>query len=130
MPDAVADTHALIQYLEDSPRLGKAENQVFEQCDRGEIRIFISTISLVEIIYLHRISANFVEQLQLALEAKNSGLVVVDLTSDIVYTLAKIPRNNVPDMPDRLIAATAKYLDLPLISRDSRMPMTGVELIG
>lgn len=81
-------------------------------------------------IYLHRISANFVEQLQLALEAKNSGLVVVDLTPDIVYTLAKIPRDSVPDMLDRLIAATAKYLDLPLISRDSRIPMTGVELIG
>ncbi|WP_404824250.1 hypothetical protein [Nostoc flagelliforme] len=32
-------------------------------------------------------------------------------------------------MPDRIIAATAKYLGLPLISRDSRMPLSGVAII-
>ena len=40
MSDAVTDTHALIWYLEDSPRLSAAANQTFEQCDRGEIVIY------------------------------------------------------------------------------------------
>ncbi|MGL5807389.1 MAG: hypothetical protein ACRC2R_25050 [Xenococcaceae cyanobacterium] len=33
MSDAVSDTHALIWYLEDSPRLSAAANKLFEQCD-------------------------------------------------------------------------------------------------
>ncbi len=37
MSNAVTDTHALIWYLEDSPRLGEAANRVFNECDRGEI---------------------------------------------------------------------------------------------
>jgi hypothetical protein len=39
MTDVVTDTHALIWYLEDSPRLSQAANQVFDQLDRGEIFI-------------------------------------------------------------------------------------------
>jgi PIN domain nuclease of toxin-antitoxin system len=39
MSNAVTDTHALIWYLEDSPRLGAAANRVFNECDRGEIVI-------------------------------------------------------------------------------------------
>lgn len=35
MSNAVTDTHALIWYLEDSPRLGAAANRVFNECDRG-----------------------------------------------------------------------------------------------
>ena len=38
MSDAVTDTHALIWYLEDSPRLSSAANQTFEQCDRHRYR--------------------------------------------------------------------------------------------
>ena len=52
MSDAVTDTHALIWYLQDSPRLSTAANGVFDRCDRGEIVIYIPTICLVEIVYL------------------------------------------------------------------------------
>jgi PIN domain nuclease of toxin-antitoxin system len=62
MSNAVTDTHALIWYLEDNPKLSEAANEVFEQCDRGEIVIYIPTICLVEIVYLQekaRISSDF-----------------------------------------------------------------------
>ena len=52
MSDVVTDTHALIWYLEDSPRLSAAADRVFKQCDRGEITIYIPTISLLEVTYL------------------------------------------------------------------------------
>jgi hypothetical protein len=35
MLDAVADTHGLIWYLEDSPRLGSAASEIFSGCDPG-----------------------------------------------------------------------------------------------
>ena len=52
MTDCVTDTHGLIWYLEDHPRLGPAASQRFDACDRGESIIYIPTICLVEIIYL------------------------------------------------------------------------------
>jgi PIN domain nuclease of toxin-antitoxin system len=77
MSDLVTDTHALIWYLEDSPRLSPRANQAFDKCDAGEIIIYIPTICLVEIVYLQergRISANMKSQLDTALAVKTSGL--------------------------------------------------------
>ena len=132
MSNLVTDTHALIWYLEDSSRLSPAANQVFEECERGEIVIYIPTICLVEIVYLQekgRISADMKSQLDAALIAGTSGMILVNLTDEVVTALATIPQDNVPDMPDRIIAATAKYLGLPLINRDTRMPLSGVRII-
>src|SRR5438128_5208691 len=123
MPDVVTDTHALIWYLEDDPRLGSAANQAFEACDRGDITIYIPTICLVEILYLHekgRIPTKLKAELDSALRAGTTGLVVVDLTSEVVNTMARVSRTSIPDMPDRIIAATAVHLGLSLISRDSK----------
>jgi len=43
--------------------------------------------------------------------------------------LARIPRDSIPDMPDRIIAATAKHLGLSLISRDSKITASGINVI-
>ena len=52
MTDVVTDTHGLIWYLEDSPRLSVAARDAFDRCDRGEMVVFVPTICLVEIVYL------------------------------------------------------------------------------
>lgn len=59
----------------------------------------------------------------------NSGLVVVDLTHEVVDWLGKIPRTAVPELPDRIIAATALHLGVPLISRDQVMQQAGLTVI-
>lgn len=76
-----------------------------------------------------RIPANLKTQLDAELQAGTSGLVLADLTAEVVGALARIPPASVPDMPDRIIAATALHLGLPLISQDSRMPLAGVRII-
>jgi PIN domain nuclease of toxin-antitoxin system len=55
------------------------------------------------------------------LKLPNSSFVTQDLTEDIAQTLAQIPRSTVPDMPDRIIAATALHLNLPLVTKDSKI---------
>ena len=40
---------------------------------------------------------------------------------DIVRFLSRVPRDEVPDTPDRIIAATALYFEVPIISRDSQI---------
>jgi len=132
MPDAVTDTHGLIWYLEDSPRLGTAARRFFEACDYGEGVIYIPTICQVEIIYLQekgRIPAELKAALDAELATGTSGLVLAALTPDIANVVARVPRLDVPDMCDRIIAATAVYLDLPLISRDRKIRLSGVEII-
>jgi PIN domain nuclease of toxin-antitoxin system len=132
MPDVVTDTHGLIWYLEDSPLLGPRARETFHACDRGEIVVYIPTICLVEIVYLQdkgRIPAELKMQLDAELQASTSGLVLVDLTAEVANAVARVPRSEVPDMPDRIIAATALHLGLPLISRDRKIQLSGVNTI-
>ena len=132
MSDVVTDTHALIWYLEDSPRLSIAANRLFHRCDGGEIIIYIPTICLVEIIYLQekgRIPFQLKTQLDRELMHGSTGMIVYELTTEVVEALATIPRDSVPDLPDPIIAATAVHLGLPLISRDSKIATSKVDTI-
>ena len=47
----------------------------------------------------------------------------------VVDAVAHVSRAEVPDMPDRIIAATALALGLPVISRDARIRMSQVASI-
>jgi PIN domain nuclease of toxin-antitoxin system len=96
--------------LEDSPRLGTNASQIFTACEQGELVIWVPTICLVEIIYLqerNRISLELKERFNAELQAGNSGLVLADLTAEVIEAVEQVPRDVVPDMPDRIIVATA-----------------------
>jgi PIN domain nuclease of toxin-antitoxin system len=132
MTGAVADTHALIWYLEDSPHLSAAAKETFDACDRGEIVVYVPTICLVELVYLQekgRISPDLKTQFDTELKAGSSGLVLVSLTPEVADAVARVPRSEVPDMPDRIIAATALHLQVPVISRDYEIQLSGVDTI-
>jgi PIN domain nuclease of toxin-antitoxin system len=132
MSDYVTDTHSLIWYLEDSPRLGQEARKCFEACDRGKSIIFVPTICLVEIIYLQekgRIPAEMKRLLDKELTRGSAGIFLSDLSGEVVEMLSRVPRGDVPDMPDRIIAATALHLRLPLISRDRKIRVSAVHTI-
>jgi PIN domain nuclease of toxin-antitoxin system len=76
-----------------------------------------------------RIPADMKSLLDTALANESSGLALVNLTTEVVDALSTIPRDTVPDMPDRIIAATAKYMGLPLISRDAKIVSSGISII-
>ena len=132
MTDVVTDTHGLIWYLEDSPRLSAAARDAFGRCDRGEILVYVPTVCLVEMVYLQekgRISLDLMARLMAELRGGASGLVLSGLTLEVASAVADVPRQSVPDMPDRIIAATALCLGLPLISRDHRIRLSEVNTI-
>ena len=68
-------------------------------------------------------------RLERALIDDSHGMTAIPVDSEIARTLRSIPRDVVPDMPDRIIAATALHLDLPLVTSDSRIQQTEVETI-
>ena len=43
---------------------------------------------------------------------------VASLDEAVVQAMRRLPREEVPEMPDRIIASTALALDVPLITRD------------
>ena len=132
MADYVTDTHALIWYLENDKRLGPAATAAYDDCDQGRAIIHIPTICLVELVYLQeksRLSAHLRTQLDAELAAGLSGLVVAPLTIAVVDALARIARSDVPEMADRIIAATAFHMGLPLITKDHQIQRAGIQTI-
>jgi PIN domain nuclease of toxin-antitoxin system len=125
----IADTHALIWYLLDSPRLSDSASAQFEACRTDGVRVGVASISIGEIVYLvdkGRIPAKTLPLLQEGLERQPSLLEIVPLTQSIAMAVRQVPREQVPDLPDRVIAATALYLAVPLISRDRRIQLSNV----
>ena len=58
-----------------------------------------------------------------------SVVTVVPMDYDIAISVEQIPRSVVPDMPDRIITATALHLKLPLVTRDHKIQAAQVTTI-
>jgi PIN domain nuclease of toxin-antitoxin system len=117
----VTDTHALIWHLQASRKLSKRAREIFEQTDAGRVTVIIPSIVLVELVYLaekDRIKQALVDHVFALLATGAENYAVTPLEADTVQNLRGIARSQVPEMPDRIVAATAKQLDLPLITRD------------
>ena len=132
MSAVVADTHTVLWYLSADPRLSICAKAAMEAAtDEGE-PIFIPTICMVEATYLiekNRIASLAMARLDLAVNQPGSAFRPAPLTAEIAFRLCEIPRNSVPDMPDRIVAATALVLGLPLVTRDGRIRASGIETI-
>ena len=65
-----------------------------------------------------------------ALDDPEVGIVLAPLDRLVSATIRLIDRAVVPDMPDRIIAATALHLGLPLVTRDSKIQkLTTIQII-
>ena len=121
MSAIVSDTHALIWYLNNSPSLSSAAIAAFEQAETAGALIYIPSIVIVELRYLVE-KRTFTEadyqRILATINNSANALAIAPLDLAVAEALAQIPRNVVPDMPDRVIAATALALGLPLVTRD------------
>ncbi len=120
----VADTHTIIWYLRSPEKLStNALTSLDNALNNGE-SIFISAISLVEMNYLvekNRIPTSSLEQLLQLIDDPLVKLVVVPLDTPVAKAFTQIPRDIVPEMGDRIIAATSLYLGLPLVTKDHKI---------
>ncbi|MEI6332371.1 MAG: type II toxin-antitoxin system VapC family toxin [Pseudanabaena sp.] len=120
----VADTHTIIWYLRSPEKLStNAVTSLDNALNNGE-SIFISAISLVEMNYLvekNRIPTSSLEQLLQLIDDPLVKLVVVPLDTPVARAFTQIPREIVPEMGDRIIAATSLYLGLPLVTKDHKI---------
>ncbi len=129
---AVLDTHAAVWYLLDSKNLSQTVFSLIDGAAASGAPTYISAVSLVEIVYLverGRIASDAFDRFARELSQDNPAFTVVPLDFQIADALRGIPRNLVPDMPDRIIAATALHLGLPLVTRDRRLQSAGIQTI-
>lgn len=120
----VADTHAIIWYLVEPERLSQVALDALEGAIAAGDPVYISTISLIEICYLiekRRIASDLLQRILEVLNEPNPSLVVAPIDLAISLAVQNIDRDTVPDMPDRIIAATALHLNLPLVTRDRKI---------
>lgn len=128
MTDSVVDTHALSWYLIADARLSDAARARLAAGEAGFSRIFVPGIVLVELAYLQergRVDATAVDR-ALGIFVDGGAYVLAPLDAGTVRALGRVPRAAVPDMPDRIIAATALQYGLPLITRDAAIHRSGV----
>jgi len=132
MAALVVDTHAAVWYLLNSSRLSSAAQRAIDDAADAGDPVYLSAVSLVEIVYLvekGRLPAVVIERLTAALSALDAGFTVAPLDEQAAWTVQRISRDIVPDMPDRIIAATASNLGFPRVTRDPAIAKAGLTTI-
>lgn len=124
MSAVVVDMHSITWYL--AKRSGPRPSL------RGRVPIYVPSICLVELTYL-------VEKAKLpevarrilvrALDDPSGPYAPAALDRRVAEALASVPRGEVPDLPDRIVAATALALQAPLVSRDRKIRASSVNTI-
>jgi len=116
------DTHVLLWYILDPGQLSQPAHDVLSRAEQDGDPVYVSAISLVEIRYLAekgRIVQTALQLVENGLNQVDSPLVLVVLDLAVTQALRQVSRTAVPDMPDRIIAATALHLGVPLVTRDA-----------
>lgn len=114
----VPDTHALIWYVTADKQLGKQAKAALLSVDGGNDQAVIPVVVLAEIMYLEerkRIKVKLNELVEY-LES-NPNYVIAPLTLGLVLASKRI--TDVPELFDRMIAATALEYQAILLTCDS-----------
>lgn len=123
MPVYVADTHALLWYLADSPHLSAAAKRVFEEAKTGEAAVIVPAIVLAELIWIvqkGRISVD----LKRVLATVQKHYTITPL--EPVDVLAIPDLFVIPEMHDRMIVAETQRRRASLITRDEDIARSGL----
>ena len=119
-------------YAVEPAKLSAAADAAISAAIRGGDPVYLPSICLVELRFLveHR---KFPEAVFSAITALLSGsgapFRTMPLTEEIAVSVGRIPRDLVPNLQDRVIAATALHLGLPLVTCDRKIRSTAVATV-
>jgi PIN domain nuclease of toxin-antitoxin system len=130
--EAVADTHIAVWFLWEPKRLSNRVLEYIMGIANSGGTVGLSSISLCEVLYLverGRIRADALERMLEAVRAPDAIFEEIPVAASIVAAMMRVDHAAVPEMPDRIITATALNLGVPLLTRDRRIIESGAEVI-
>jgi PIN domain nuclease of toxin-antitoxin system len=124
----VADSHAIVWYLQDSKRLSELARSALAEAE-GESALVVSVATLIDLWYVTQttqaVSAAQLEALRKRLES-STAITLEPVTVAIADATISIPRALLTDPWDRMIVATARVLGVALVSRDGEIRGSGL----
>lgn len=129
---AVADTHALLWYMYDDDRLSTRVSELINDAESAGNRIGFSVMSLIEVTYLqekNRIPQRTLTHIESTISDPNTVLLELPIDRLIAMSVEQVDRVQVPELPDRVIAATAMVYRVPLLSRDGMITASDIHTI-
>lgn len=121
------DTKALIAFFNNEAGADKVE-EILKAIDEGNAAGFISAITVTELYYLYsrrigeRIAKERIEQIKL------SNLRVVTINEDIAMKAGEYKVKAIP-IADALIAASAQFVDAPIVTDDEHFEKVNVRVL-
>lgn len=119
MNEFIADTMAIVLHLE-KRKSGTNAKQILTDAENGNAVVHNPAIVFAEILYLYE-----KKRIALTLSDVETHLSIFpnfrqqELSFEIIKTSETI--NDIPELHDRLIAATAKHLGFDLITNDPKI---------
>ncbi len=132
MSDLLADTHAAIWYLFEPSQLSSAADTTLSDTVQSGAVVYVSAISVIEVRYLvekGKLPETLYEDLVTAIHDPDVPVKLLPIDWNVVHAVERIPRDIVPDLPDRIIAATALAHSLTLVTADHRIQASQVPTI-
>lgn len=132
MPAVAVDTHAIVWYLSADRRLSPRATAILDSATAAGEFIYVPSICLVELTYLvekGRLPEAARDLLIQALDDPATPCLLAPLDRRVADALELVSRIEVPDLPDRIVSATAVALGVPLISRDGKIRASQVQTI-
>ncbi len=126
----VTDTHPLLFKAAGGSRLSAQAREHFQACDRREALVYVPAMVIWECFILHRMGRIELQPSPRRLFEnlfRNPAYQPLDLTPEQVYFAGGFQPNYDPF--DTLICAAARSLELPLLTRDSEIKGSGVEVV-
>ncbi len=112
----LADAVAIVRHMRKRGMVSRAA-QILDEADSGQHTIYLSVITLMEVLYLSerkRIDLHLRELVDRVAGSPNYSIVPIG--SEIIVTAEEI--NDVPELHDRVLVATAKWLQVPILTPD------------
>jgi predicted nucleic acid-binding protein len=116
MDSFVTDTQALVKFMMGKKVINDRSHQAFLSAEKAQSTIIIPAIVLMEVLYLFEKNRIDISLFQTEDLLKSQNYQFEPLSLEILKTASEI--TDIPELHDRLIGGTARYLDLPLITND------------
>ena len=125
LPLYVTDSHSLIWYLLDSPKLSFNASEVFKAVEQGRAKLLIPAIVIAEIIFIVQSGKVQADLDSLLLDIQESdNFQISPLGLDELICLKE--QIEIPEMHDRLIVYEALLKKGEIITKDKQIKDSGV----